>query len=556
LNDAAHYIDAERERLLLGTLLHGGGQVPEKLSVDDFGVEVHRQIWLSISRVAPEVEVNIGSVAADLTEHHKLESIGGMAVLMDLHAAGAPGMPLDGFVRTLKEKSAIRRISQRATQIDKQIATYGLNGNTEAVIRAAREIIELAEHPDRPSLNQRGSSREFVALGDERYKFTLPDFGVSFDIDRVRRERNDLVGELCVHCELPGTRAVDGVLSIADFNVSSARARSERIRLLTERANVQGLDWFALTEEFCQRVLEANRAGLPAVDLRELPRPEQHDDIEIDRLFFPRRHPTMIFGDGGTAKSYTGLYVAGKLAQQGMAVALFDWELAGEDHRDRLERIFGKQMPRILYARCERPLVFEVDRLRRIVRDNRVEYTIYDSVAFACDGPPESAEVAGRYFRAVRTIGGGSLHIAHISKGENADKKPFGSAFWHNGARSTWYVKLAEASSDNEVLNVGFFNRKSNLGRLRAPAGFTITFTEDRTMFARAEVADTPDLAGQLSIRQRMIHLLRRGSMAPEAIAEEIEADLETVKRTARRYKKLFTVIEGGRLGLLERTAS
>jgi hypothetical protein len=146
--------------------------------------------------------------------------------------------------------------------------------------------------------------------------------------------------------------------------------------------------------------------------------------------------------------------------------------------------------------------------------------------------------------------------VAHISKAEGADKKPFGSTFWHNGARSTWYAQLAEVPADANALNVGLFNRKANLGSLRPPVGFRITFSEDRTTFRRVDVADSPDLAGQLSIRQRMAYVLRNGAMSPESIAEEIDADIETVKRTARRHKKLFTVIEGGRVGLLGRIAS
>jgi hypothetical protein len=37
--------------------------------------------------------------------------------------------------------------------------------------------------------------------------------------------------------------------------------------------------------------------------------------------------------------------------------------------------------------------------------------------------------------------------------------------------------------------------------------------------------------------------------MDPAGIAEEIEAETETVKRTIRRYKNQFRVIEGVRLG-------
>src|SRR6185369_3527639 len=113
------------------------------------------------------------------------------------------------------------------------------------------------------------------------------------------------------------------------------------------------------------------RNGKPAVDLRALSKATSDDTLEIDGLSLLRRHPSIIFGDGGAAKSYTCLYLAGRLAERGMQVALFDWELAGEDHRDRLERLFGPDMPKIIYARCERPLVYEVDRLRRIALDQQ-----------------------------------------------------------------------------------------------------------------------------------------------------------------------------------------
>lgn len=438
-----------------------------------------------------------------------------------------------------------------------------INGIDDLIGALGADKVLAALHkqvrPCKVSDNERKSaSREFSEIAEDRYRLELPSLGIAFEIDRLRRDHHELMGELSVRCDLPGARTVDGTLSIADFNLSSARARTERAKLLAERANTRDLDWSALLEEFCQRVLHADRNGQPAVDLRTLPRPEANDNVSVEGFSFPRRHPTIIFGDGGDAKSYTGLYLAGRMAQAGMRVALFDWELAGEDHRDRLERLFAEHMPLITYARCERPLVHEADRLRRIVRDNNIEFAVFDSIAFACDGPPEAAEVAGRYFRAVRAIGIGSLHIAHVSKAEGADQKPFGSAFWHNGARSTWFAKKAKESTEGstEILDVGFYNRKANLARLQAPLAFTIKFTGEHTIFHPSEAADNPDLAGQLTVRQRMAYLLKRGAMTPQAIAEEIQAEVETVTRTARRHKNLFTVLDGGRLALLERTAS
>lgn len=430
--------------------------------------------------------------------------------------------------------------------IDDYLATYG----PEDALRLIDNARPVKPTPD----NQKSAARNFQAISEDCYRLKIESLGITFEIDRLRRDHNELIGELFVRCDLPGTRARDGNLSIADFNISSARARSERAKLLADRANTQGLDWLGMLEEFCQLVLGADRAGRPAVDLRELPRPEPDDNIEVDGFVLPRRHPTIIFGDGGASKSYTALYLAGRMTKQGVRVALFDWELAGEDHRDRLERLFGDDMPRILYARCERPLVYEADRLRRVVKDNNIDFAIFDSVAFACDGPPEAAESAARYYRAVRQIGGGSLHIAHITKGENADQKPFGSTFWHNGARSTWFAKVADSTAADEEMHVGFSNKKSNLGRLRPAIGFTVTFNDDRTTFRRSDIGANPDLAANLSLKQRIVTLLRAGtSMTREAIAEELDADRDTIKRTINRSKGLFTVIEGGRIALLEK---
>jgi hypothetical protein len=420
-----------------------------------------------------------------------------------------------------------------------------------AEYEAMAEVIE-----ERIAIKTEPRLNQFSQEAEDHYKISVPEVGIVIEVDRLRRENHELIGELCVRCSLAGMRTFDGALSIADFNLSSARARAERARLLATRSNTDGLDWAGYLEEFCQRVLAAERAGQPAVDLREIERPSADDSLFVEGIRLPRRHPSILFGDGGAAKSYLGLYLAGRLVEQGHTVGLFDWELCGEDHRDRHERLFGPIMLKILYARCERPLVYEMDRLRRIVRDAGMDYAIYDSVAFACDGPPESAEVAGRYFRAARQIGVGSLHIAHITKADGGDQKPFGSAFFHNGARSTWYAQIAETSPDSSILNLGLFNRKANLGRLHAPAGFQIEFTEDRTFFSRSNPADTPDLAQKMTIRQRMYEVLRKGSMPIEDLAQEIEADPDSIRRTAVRHKTVFRIFEGGKVALLQRDAT
>jgi len=409
-----------------------------------------------------------------------------------------------------------------------------------------------SRHPNGPDVL---GPREFQSKGVDCYRLTLPQAGIRFEVDRLRRERHELIGELAVYCALPGAKTVNGALSIGNLNLSSTRARQERAKFLAQRARTKDIDWVGLVEEFAQRVLAAEREGGAAADLRTLPAPGPENNLEVEGLVLPRRHPTIFFGDGGAAKSYLALWLAGRLAELGVSVGLFDWELAAEDHRDRLERLFPEGMPRVIYARCERPLTYEADRLLRIVREHKIEYAVFDSIGFACDGPPEAAEVAGAYFRAVRRLGVGSLHVAHIAKAEGGDKKPFGSVFWHNGARATWFVKLDDSSPDGSVLTIGLFPRKNNLRKLQEPLGFQVIFEEYETIFRPADVADSPDLSATLTVRQRMIAALKRGAASFEELAEEIDASVETVKRTARRYKKLFVVLDGGRVGLAERRA-
>ena len=94
--------------------------------------------------------------------------------------------------------------------------------------------------------------------------------------------------------------------------------------------------------------------------------------------------------------TYFDLYAASELTKRGERVLYCDWELDAETHRDRLERINGPDMPEaILYARCDRPLVYEIDRLRRIRHTEQVTYVVLDSVGYATNGDPAAADATG-----------------------------------------------------------------------------------------------------------------------------------------------------------------
>lgn len=366
-------------------------------------------------------------------------------------------------------------------------------------------------------------------VGEGHYQLAIEKFSVTLEVERLRRERHELVGELTVTCQLAGAHTVtpDGLIHLADFNLSSAQVRNTRAKLLRERSEAD-LDWGTFLEHLCLQVIRAERAGTPSKPLHQYARRTEDATWQVHGWRIPRYHPTILFGDGGAMKSMIALSLAGTIAQQGTPVMYCDWELDGEDHHERLCALFGDALPTVHYLRCDRPLVDEADRVHREAGRLGVEYLVCDSVGFATPGPPESAEMAVGYFRAIRQIGiGGSLHLAHSTKATTDPSqkqtfrglKPFGSAFWHNSARSSWYVQRA---SEESTPVIGLFHQKANTGPILPAVGLEVRFDPSATLITRKELSDVPDLSVGLPLRQRITAALRSGPKTVATIADEV----------------------------------
>jgi len=295
--------------------------------------------------------------------------------------------------------------------------------------------------------------------------------------------------------------------------------------------------------------------------LSDLAPPAEDDTVLIEGRPFLRRHPMMDFGDGGSLKSYLALWQAGLLAQRGLRVGYFDWEFDGAEHRARLHGLFGETMPPIYYVRCEQAITHEADRLRRIVLTHSLDYAIVDSVAVACGGRPEDAEVAGAFFRIVRQLRIGTLLIAHINRSETGDSKPFGSTFWSNYARATWFIKRSDPDGDSSQVNVVMINRKANTGPLRPALGFTVRFGDDRVTIQRTDPSEDSSFADKLPLWQRIAGTLRTGPLTYARIAEVLDAKVDSVERAVQRSRgRTFTRVEGAdgitRIALVERRSA
>ncbi len=397
----------------------------------------------------------------------------------------------------------------------------------------------------------------FTHVSERRYVMELAGLGLTFDLGRVRREHQQLTGELVVKCTLAGARTVEGVLSAADFNCSSLQARVTRAKFLADRARTkpEDIDWVGLVEEFCQRVTVFDRQGQGAVTLADVPKRTEAAEFTVAGLPLFRRLPVIWFGDGGAAKSMLALYAAATIAATGEPVLYADWEFSEDEHRDRLERFCGTDaMPRLVsYVHCAAPLCDDVDRLAEIIVERDCKYLVCDSVACACDGPPESAETAQKYFRALRYLKVGSLNIAHITKGgeENgAEQRPFGSNFWHHMARSTWFMKRADDSFNDETVDVALIQRKTNIGpKQKRAIGMRFRFLTTETTVQAFDVVDHRELSTKLPVWQRMQAELKRGPIAEEELAKRIECKEGSIRSAVSRME-LFVRLPDGRIAL------
>lgn len=390
--------------------------------------------------------------------------------------------------------------------------------------------------------------RSFAALGHNRYRFLVPEYGTSFEADRLHWEKYELSGELVVRCTLAGAQTHNGVLSWATFNFTSSAARHTLGKRLSAKAAAPEVDWDDLLESCCHQILAAERQGDPPVLLADVPEPPLDDVLIVDGLRLPKHVPTIWFGDGDSFKSTLALHTAGQLVRQGVGVGFFDWELSQAQQRRRYRQLFGGDLPPdLVYVECTRPLIHEADRLARIVTDCHLEFGVCDSIAPGTFGKPEDAEQASSYFRALRQLGGAaftSLLIAHITKGENGDQKPFGSVFWHNLCRASYFMKASDPEP-GRPMTIGLYPRKHNLGPRGSAVGFDVEFSADQIAISRTDLAGVPEMAKELPLWHRLRQALRGGARTMVDLSEELGTKVDSIDKTVRRGGTVFIRVVG-----------
>jgi hypothetical protein len=165
------------------------------------------------------------------------------------------------------------------------------------------------------------------------YQLDFAKDKIQIKVSRLAEHHDGLKGEIIITSTTPK----EGHLHQAQFNFSSSMARSKLVNDLTKRDDK--VKWDDILEILCVKVTEHYRQGKPVITLWSLDELKKPDYLVYP--FILKNEINMIFGEGGSGKSYLSLYFAAILSLQmarnplGLAPAtygknintlLLDWE--------------------------------------------------------------------------------------------------------------------------------------------------------------------------------------------------------------------------------------
>ena len=366
-------------------------------------------------------------------------------------------------------------------------------------------------------------------------------------IDRLNEDsKHNVTGEILVKTSVPG---VSEHLHQARFNLTSTSARTTLSKHFNDRLALPS--WPNILEQACVMVLESQRQGEPIINLHTY-EPSESLRFRVNPTL-PEGQSALFFAQGGMLKSYlatlsmvmVGSGTNGLFEVEPGPVLYLDYETDADEVSERVDLIakgLGIDPPTDVYYRfCHQPLAADIIEIQRAVAEKDIALIIVDSAGPACGGEPESADATIKFYTALRSLRV-SAHInAHMAK--NGGRRPFGSVFWENYARSVFEIKKAQEPGENSV-DIGLFHRKVNRGPLLKPIGLSFLFESNAVRLERVAVKDVPDLERDMTLKERMTVLLEAiGKMGVADISSELDARENSVRAGLTRNPDRFVKV-------------
>jgi len=289
----------------------------------------------------------------------------------------------------------------------------------------------------------------------------------------------------------------------------------------------------------------------------EVPGPRRY--LLIDLIL--AAYVTLLYGDGGVAKSLLALALAVAIAGdskewlgrevESCPVLFMDFELDSEEQARRVHQLCRGQgldtLPKdLLYmSALGHPAREAFTAALEACKKHGVGLMVVDSLGPALQGDAEAArDVIGFFQKSIepfRVEGIAILIIDHQSRlqqGQSYQSKgAFGSVFKTNLARS---VIQAQATERGEgTLTVRLRQKKHNFGPLAEPFGVKLSFTDQAVSLEAVEL-DASELAEEatLNATDRVKLALESGPAYPWEIAEHTGLAVKTVKNALTGLRK------------------
>lgn len=328
------------------------------------------------------------------------------------------------------------------------------------------------------------------------------------------------------------------------LNLLSPRSRQEWV---SRCAKLQtGPDWDTILEWITTRGLQYYRHHEPIIALSG-----EYDARPIPWRLNPlvaEEEPTILFGPGGSGKSYLALLGA-MLVQRGSQWAdlagvqghalYLDWESSESRLQARTARLTRgvsfQGASHVQYRHCLLPLADDLTAIKQAIRDYQISLLVVDSLGLAAGGDLVSPDVAIRFFRALRQCHCASLIIAHVAK-HAEEKTVYGSVFFHNLARSVWEVIKAQETDDGS-LTLSLQHRKANEDRLRDPLGFRFLFSEQAISCESVSVETVPEFQTQAPLKIQIENWLLEGPKTAKQVSECMGKPVITIRSVLNRHR-------------------
>lgn len=592
----------------LGALLHEHGELPPTREVHTGGGGSH--LFFRCPNPSPRNSTNVLGQGLDIRAEGgyvvvppSLHASGQRYRWVEDHQQ-LPPAPLPEWVQQQLTHSGAKTEGDDAPdRIDVASVLHGVSEGqrdnalfrTASKLRYANVPIDMAErlileaaaacHPPFPAEQARAK----VASAYGRYDATLKDLDpgqgdvvqvmgndgirvvtaceigpVEFVFSDLEKGTRDLDAEMAMRLLMPGTMAEPYKQRI---NLLSISAR-ESCRRELEAIYGKDVKWAkVLANVFAKcsdAFLNVDRAiHAPNIALLE----------SIDYLIAgmaPSQGTTIFFGAGSAAKTFLTMMMAICISKgidflgrpcEKRNVLFVDYETG--------EEVFGFRLGRLLrgmgYESTDSagiyywdaggiPLLDQVEPLRQAADRHNCGCLVIDHAALACGTEPEKSDAALRVKRALGRIKLPAIMIAHITGDGERDPaqvlRPFGSVFWSNLARRTWYVNRVQ-DQESDKAELGLYCRKNNDGRKPGDFGVNLFFDGDNgpITYTTADLRRSPKL-NAVRGHEHVIFDALVESLTVDDIQEVTGLSPSIVKNTLNQNPQMFqrmTPSSGGR---------